>query len=90
LLDLAPMLRVSGPTRAPDGAATLIVEGRLIGAWVAELGRVTADEVPESLVLQLHGLAFADPEGVRLLRGLRDRGARLLGASPFVELLVGG
>jgi ABC-type transporter Mla MlaB component len=68
------------------GAATLVLEGRLIGPWVEELRRSCelAFGSSEGLTLDLGGLSFVDRGGLELLRCLADRHARLNNCSPFV------
>ncbi len=71
-----------------------------LGAVIALHGWLSAAEVPAvedlaastdgPLTIDLAVLVGADSHGVRCLRGLRDRGARLEGASPFIELMLGG
>jgi hypothetical protein len=56
---------------------------------VEELGRACR-EAGRPLTLELSGLLHADELGLCLLRSLRDSGASLTGASPFVELLLEG
>jgi hypothetical protein len=75
-------------------AVTLRVEGRLTGPWVEEL-RIACnvhtfpDEV--QLSLELADISFADAAGIALLRELRNRGAGLMGTTPFLteQLKVG-
>jgi len=64
----------------------LRLEGQLIGPWVEELGRVSVPllDRPRPLHLDLRSGSFVSREGADLLRGLRDRDARLLHCSPFV------
>lgn len=69
-----------------------------IEAVVALHGWLSAPEVPEleRLVAAHHGLlqvdlahlVGVDAEGLRVLKGLRTRGVRITGASPYVELLL--
>jgi hypothetical protein len=40
------------------------------------------------LTIELGGLVGVDTEGLRSLRRLRERGAHLTGASPYIELLL--
>jgi len=83
------MLRINKRRRkARQGAIAL--EGRLVGPWVDELKRVI-DEEPEvrGVTLDLRGLAFADGDGVTLLRALREAGVKLVGGSGFVGALLG-
>lgn len=72
------------------GAVTLRVEGRIVGPWVEEL-RTTCDVHTGAdhiqLCLKLEDVTFADAAGVALLRELRDKGAALSHASPFLTEL---
>ena len=65
------------------------VEGRLDGDGVEELEK-ECREPPGALELNLSALLTADDVGLALLRSLRDSGAVLTGASPFLRLLLGG
>ena len=65
------------------------VVGRLRGEAVEELGRVCRDS-SGPVRLELSGLLQADEIGLSLLRSLRDSGAELTRASPFVQLLIEG
>jgi anti-anti-sigma regulatory factor len=68
---------------------TLRLEGRLAAAWVDEFARAVGTAMGEAHVtLDLAGLAFADPDGVAVIRSAIDRGARLTGGSPFIAALI--
>ncbi|HEX2660760.1 MAG TPA: hypothetical protein VHU40_20910 [Polyangia bacterium] len=83
------MLRINKRRRSARAGA-IALEGRLVGPWVAELKRVIAEEpAAPGLTLDLRGLAFADGDGVTLLRALRDGGVKLVGGSGFVGALIG-
>ena len=71
----------------PDPPVTVKIEGRLTGEEAAELRRVCAgiDGWP---VLDLTDLQSADREGVSVLRELRAKGVRLIGASPYIQILL--
>jgi anti-anti-sigma regulatory factor len=69
------------------------VEGRVTGPWVGELSRQVAEVLQRSpaLVLDLQGVTFMDPDGVRLLQSIRDDGrTELTGGSTFVVTLLDG
>lgn len=68
---------------------TVKLDGRLTGEEVPELRRV-CEGVKERLVLDLSDLQSADRQGVSALKELWGQGAGLIGASPYVELLLGG
>ena len=81
------MLRISTVRR--NEATVVHVEGRLLGDGVEELQR-ECGAANGPLTLDLSALLFADEVGLSFLRSLRDSGAVLAGASPFLELLLGG
>jgi hypothetical protein len=85
------MLRIT-PIIGPDAQPTLKVEGKLVGPWVAELGR--ACEAPTAPAgrprLDLSAVTFVDAAGVRLLRELLRRGAVLAGCSGLVAEFLHG
>jgi hypothetical protein len=62
------------------------LHGWLTASEVGELERtVPASGVP---VIDLEHLAGADPEGLRALRRQQERGAHLVGATRYIELLL--
>ena len=69
------MLRITQLIR-PDGRRVLLLEGRLVGAWVAELRRAVGDSAGPTTV-DLAAVAFADADGVTALRRLRGAGAEI-------------
>jgi ABC-type transporter Mla MlaB component len=81
------MLRITKQS-PPNDRTTLVLEGRLVGPWVAELRRAV-EEVGSEAALDLAGVTFADTDGVAALRALRAAGASLLGASGFLTALIG-
>jgi hypothetical protein len=80
------MLRIT-IVESSEIAVTLRVEGRITGPWVEEL-RIVCDvyAFPDGvqLSLELADISFADAAGVGLLKELRNRGAGLVGATPFL------
>lgn len=82
------MLRITAQPSAAAGAPTLVVEGRLAGAWVDEL-RASAAAHPEPLALDLAGLSFADDAGVALLNQLVADGAKVVATTAYVATLLG-
>jgi len=73
----------------PNGSpapVTLRLEGRIVGAWVRELARQCDDvwDADRSLRLEMTAVSFVDPDGVRLVRSLIDRGAVVSGCTAFV------
>src|SRR5258707_13703500 len=62
------------------------LEGKLIGAWVAETRQIVATAGASNRVcLNLQGMTFAGSRGIELLRTLRREGIPLLGCSPLIE-----
>lgn len=75
-------------TAAGSGqSTTLKIDGRLTSEEVPEL-RLACDRVEGRLVLDLSGLQSADRQGVSVLQELRTKGVELIGASPYLQLLL--
>jgi hypothetical protein len=70
------------------GFCVVHVAGRLTDAQVPDLLRVCATLVP--IRLDLAELDSANAVGVEALRRLRKEGAEIVGAPPFIELLLDG
>ena len=81
-------------TRVDDGASdsipTLKLEGKLLGPWVAELRRVCEElhTPPSGLRLNLAGVTFIDPAGIKLLGDLIRLGAAISESTGFVDELL--
>ena len=71
-----------------EGTRIVRLEGWLEGEAVAELGRVLAGATGP-LRLELSELRSADSAGIAALRALRASGATMIGASPYIRLLLG-
>lgn len=69
-----------------NGSTTIRLEGRVIGPWVAELGRMCEPllAMGAKLTLDLTDVAFVDRDGVELFGSLRKRQVVLSNCSPFV------
>jgi ABC-type transporter Mla MlaB component len=67
--------------------AVVALHGWLSGAEVTEMEKVAAAQVLP-VTVDLSQLAGVDTEGLRALRRLRGRGARLAHASPYIELML--
>lgn len=67
-------------------AATVRLEGKVIGPWVEEVRRPCARALARgaALTLDLTDVSFVDRDGAGLLRSLGGRGAVLLNGSVFV------
>lgn len=75
-----------------DPVPLLLLAGKLVGPWLDELSRAVAAATgaagpPE---LDLASLYFVDGPGERLLRGLLQRGCRLVACSGYVAELLQG
>ncbi|MGH8498535.1 MAG: hypothetical protein ACRERV_06995 [Methylococcales bacterium] len=83
------MLKIS-TAQSSAVKVTLILEGRLLEPWVAELqSAITATGLPiECVHLNLSGLGFADSSGVEILRLLFRQGVHLQRLSPFMRELL--
>ena len=71
----------------PSGVTLIQVDGELTGDGVGELDKV-CDGVDGPLTLDLTNLRAADTGGLRRIRELGDKGARLVGVSPYIALLL--
>lgn len=80
------MLKIS-EDEPVDHAVTLRLEGRVVGAWVAELRDACERALAGGRKLKLHlaEVDFLDANGLALLTNLRARGVALLECPPFVE-----
>lgn len=72
---------------ARDRRAVISLHGWLSVAEVGELERVAAEALPP-VTIDLAHLVGVDADGLQALRRQQERGARLVGASPFIELLL--
>jgi hypothetical protein len=81
------MLRIT-QQNPPNGRPVLVLEGRLVGPWVAELRQAVA-EVESPRAVDLAGVTYADADGVAALRAFRGAGTDLVGASGFLAALIG-
>ena len=83
------MLRITRTEKA-EAEINLIVEGRLVGAWVAELQTAVmeANSKYTRVHLYLSGVHFVDARGLELLHRLLNQGIELHAVSPFVRELM--
>lgn len=84
------MLRITSESQG-YGRQVLHIEGRLVGPWVGTLKNECerALDRGDRLTLELSGVSFADPQGLRLLRTLLYRSVALMGRTPFVAAQLG-
>jgi anti-anti-sigma regulatory factor len=75
-------------TQTTDGPTTVVsVEGRLVGAGVAELERVCQGATPP-IAIDLTYLQWMDAQSISMLNALADAGAELRAVSPYISLLL--
>ena len=67
------------------GRQRLSVAGTLVGADTKELGRACG-ELAGAYTVDLTEVTEVDDEGLRLLRSLRQHGARLIGTRPYLNM----
>ena len=83
------MLRITEITDGGPGVL-LKLEGKLLGLWVEELGRV-CEELNRgecrAIRLDLSAVTFLDEAGTRLLRALMQGGAAVTASGFVAELL---
>ena len=73
--------------QAREDETVVALHGRLTIAEVAEVEKTTAP-AGRPLVLDLTHLVGADSEGFLVIHRLRESGAQVTGASPFVDLML--
>jgi hypothetical protein len=77
------MLRI---TKTLKGSImTVKVDGRLVAAETEVLVQA-CQRHPDTLVVDLSDLHFADDAGIRVLQKLKAHGARIVGARPYLSL----
>ena len=84
------MLRIDTIER--DGRTILLLQGRIIGAWVDEVRRSCRDVLGRGarVTLDLRAVSFVDTDGVVLLRELASRHVALANTTPFVAAQLEG
>ena len=75
--------------KAAAGETLIELHGWLSGLAIAEFQSVCATH-PPPLRIALENLAGASGDGILALREQRARGARITGASPYIDLRLGG
>ena len=63
------------------------VSGRLVTTSIEQLTTI-CEPMEGSFVLDLSELVFVDNSGADIIRGLREKGAEICGASSFIKLLI--
>ena len=74
-------------------AATIKLEGRIAGPWVAELDRVWVETAPQlalkNLSIDLRDVTYADASGKQTLRGIfAQTGAEMVYSTPWTQFLA--
>ena len=83
------MLRIQ--VEEQGDSSTIRLEGRLVGAWVEELGRCCEREMSRlkrTLTIELVAVSFIDENGESLLRDLHRAGATLRARGALSKYLV--
>ena len=71
-----------------EGPETVIhIAGRLSVTSVAQLKKV-CDPIEGAFVIDLSNLLFADDAGIDTIRTIDKKGAKVRGASPFIQILL--
>jgi anti-anti-sigma regulatory factor len=78
-------IRIDITSEGPETVVYII--GRLSGAAVAEL-RKACDPIEGVFLLDLSNLLLADDAGIDVIRKLCEKGTKVRGASPFIQLLL--
>ena len=84
------MLRIT--TQQTNQSVRLVLEGKLRGAWVAELEQAFTNgkstSVGRAMVVDLSGLTGTDAAGRHLLTLMQGQGATLDNSSPLFTALL--
>ena len=64
---------------------TLMVSGRLVGPWIAELGRSFVVVTDRPVVVDVSDVSFVASDGVALLLRIVERGGTLRGCPAYLE-----
>jgi outer membrane protein len=84
------MLRIT--TESSPGVFTVLVEGKLVGAWAKELERTWKQNAGvrenRASVVDLSETQYIDSEGRRVLAKLANEGARFRTACPMIESMI--
>ncbi len=85
------MFKITGRQDPTQQGVSLVVEGRLAGAWVEEL-RTYCREVSanrqQCAIIDLTGVTFVDAEGKALLTQLWQQGIQLRGTGCLTRCVI--
>ena len=71
-----------------EGPETVVhIAGRISEPSVAQLRKV-CDPIEGAFVIDLSNLLFADDAGIDTIRTIGKKGAKVRGASPFIQILL--
>ena len=85
------MLKITQHRDATSESLSFLLEGRLAGAWVAELEtclRQRAANPQDRVVIDLTGVTFVDADGKALLTRIWQQGAELRAAGCLTRCIV--
>ena len=80
-------IRIDVNSEGPE--VVVYLAGRLSGDTYEQF-RDTCDSINGSFVLDLSKLLFSEEAGINVIRELIEQGARIRGASQFIQLLANG
>jgi|SRR5687768_15373502 hypothetical protein len=86
------MLKITVQKDSQTGSASLLLEGRLVGAWVDELERSWKElgAGMHSFTVDLTAISYIDPKGKALLTEMWREGAKLLAAGCCNKSIIEG
>lgn len=86
------MIKITHLADEGDGVTRLRVDGRILSKTTEALERAckAALSGPWPLLLDVSGVSFVDADGAALLTTLIERGALVIGSSPFVSEILRG
>lgn len=80
-------MRIRIDHSSSESGTVVHLAGRLSGTASTQL-KAVCDEFTGPMVLDLSSLLYVDDEGVETILAILEKGARIKGASPFIELLI--
>jgi len=81
------MVRISEASRSGDRVVVRL-EGELIGPWVTEVATYCERFLRSGDTLDVGEVSFADRDGLRLLRNLKERQVNLINCSSFLAEML--
>jgi ABC-type transporter Mla MlaB component len=84
------MLRITTKSGTSVSEIVLVVEGKLVKAWVGELRRCWRDAaaVSQAITVNLAAVSFVDSEGEKLLTEMHSAGVKITGSGVMVRALI--